>query len=111
MQFKQDDVAVCGLTDGLVKVKYGPYTSPGLGKGSYLVEWLEGVDKGMCSVVGAEDLEPAPRFRKGQEVLYRERAVELVSGPFPDADGDLFWVVKKGEVYDHAWEMNMMAMV
>lgn len=108
--YKQDDMAVCGLTDGLVKIKYGPYTSPGLGKGSYLVEWLEGVDKGMCSVVGAEDLEPAPKFKVGQKVKESHNTAAVVAGPFLDHEGDFFWVVQfEDGTCDRWWEVYMTA--
>ncbi|KQX43517.1 hypothetical protein ASD97_25940 [Streptomyces sp. Root63] len=102
MQFKQGDKVICTL-DGLeVEVEFGPVVSS-VGNPSYLVKWSDG----RSSLVWVGDLEPAPRFKVGQEVLYRDRAVELVSGPFLDSDGDLFWVVKGEKAHDQAWEMYM----
>ncbi|MEU0159002.1 hypothetical protein ABZ154_09205 [Streptomyces sp. NPDC006261] len=96
MQFKQGDEAICAQTDGLVKIRYGPYTSTALGMGSYLVEWLEGVDQGKCSVVGVEDLEPAPRFKVGQRVMLGlgDEPRKVVAGPFNDIDGSDWWVLE-----------------
>lgn len=103
MQFKQDDKVVCTLNDQEGEVQFGPVKSL-VGNDTYLVKWAH---SGASSLAWAEDLEPAPRFKVGQEVLCRDRTVELVSGPFSDVDGDLFWVVKAGKVYDRCWEMDM----
>ncbi|MFD5069162.1 hypothetical protein ACFWNC_14705 [Streptomyces sp. NPDC058369] len=107
--FKAEEIVLCTLSDTLVKTKCGPFTSAAASEESYLVEWTEGPDKGMCSIVWAQDLKSAPKFKKGDQVMRsgNSQVYEVAAGPFPDHVGDSFYVVVRNGAYDHVWEWNM----
>lgn len=108
--FKQGDKAVCTLDGQEVEIQFGPFSSVGFRRESYLVEWPSGTS----SIVSTEDLELAPRFEVGQEVVFHydteNTLYELVSGPFRDAEGDTFWVTKdEAGNHDPSWDKYMVA--
>ena len=93
--FEIDDMAVCTLTDGLVKIKSDVFTAAGSGMKSYLVEWTEGFDEGKRSIVQVDDLEPAPKFKVGHEVSFAGVAHTVVAGPFNSGAGDWYVLESK----------------
>ncbi|MEU9259003.1 hypothetical protein AB0D68_11015 [Streptomyces sp. NPDC048212] len=98
MQFKQGDTVMSSYTEIPGKVVHGPFIRAAMGHDAYLVELLEGENKGECSVWHSQDMKPAPRFKVGQKVTFNYSSkgehFELVAGPFLDFQKDPFWVIK-----------------
>lgn len=94
MQFKQDDKALCTLNDQVVEVQFGPVKNS-VGNPAYLVKWPNGVS----SMVWEDDLQPAPRFKVGQEVRskFLEGSLIISAGPFAYRTGDDFYVLEKAD--------------
>jgi hypothetical protein len=86
MQFKQGDKAICTLTDSPVEVQFGPFLSAS-GKEAYLVKGFNG---DLSSVVWTEDLQPAPKFKEGQEVHLAGVRHTVAAGPFNSGSDDWY---------------------
>lgn len=108
MQFKQGDTVISSYTEIPGKVVHGPFIRAAMGHDAYLVELLEGENKGECSVWHTQDMKPAPRFKVGRQAASGSDTAEIMAGPFPDEEGDVFWVVRLFHGgYERWWEMHM----
>lgn len=93
--FKAEEIVLCTLSDTRVKIKCGPFTSASASEESYLVEWTVGPDRGMCSIVWAQDLKRIPRYTKGDLVTTSAGHDAVVeAGPYPNDYGNDSYVLR-----------------
>ncbi|MEU0952819.1 hypothetical protein ABZ353_10820 [Streptomyces niveus] len=114
--FNIGDSVMSTYTDTPGKVVYGPYVRAAMGQDAYLVELLEGENKGECSVWHSQDMEAVPKYKVGDRVKtpfgVPGNFFEIVAGPFPHEKDTPFWVIKdrKGN-YDSVYEENLIPFV